>query len=100
MLIAGHETTSTSLAWLLYDLSHPQYQHAQEKLRSELRSLDTDKPTMEQLNSLPYLDAVVRETLRKNAVVDGTIRCAGKDEVIPVASPFVDRKGTLRREIR
>ncbi|KAG8902491.1 hypothetical protein FRC00_005954 [Tulasnella sp. 408] len=58
------------------------------------------RPTMEQLNSLPYLDAVVRENLRKNAVVDGTIRCAGKDEVIPVASPFVDRSGKLRREIR
>ncbi|KIO34091.1 hypothetical protein M407DRAFT_64709, partial [Tulasnella calospora MUT 4182] len=100
MLIAGHETTSTSLAWLLYDLAHPKYRHVQERLRSELRSLDTDRPTTEQLNSLPYLDAIVRENLRKNAVVDGTIRCAGMDEVIPVALPFVDRRGEVRREIR
>ena len=33
----------------------------QKKLREELWTLETDTPTMDELSSLPYLDAVVRE---------------------------------------
>ncbi|KIO34085.1 hypothetical protein M407DRAFT_16998 [Tulasnella calospora MUT 4182] len=100
MLVAGHETTSTSLSWLLYDLAHPKYQSIQSKLREELLSVETDRPSMEEINALPYLDAVVRETLRKNSVLDTTARIATKDDVIPLAKPFVDRRGVERKEIR
>lgn len=100
MLVAGHETTSTTLSWLLYDLANPKYESVQSKLREELLSVETERPTMEELNALPYLDAVVRETLRKNSVLDTTFRIAAKDDVIPLATPFVDRKGVERKEIR
>lgn len=100
MLIAGHETTATSITWLLYDLSKPEYKHIQTKLREELLTLKSDRPTMDELNSLPYLDAVVRENLRVNTVVDSTIRCAGKDDSIPVSTPYTDRNGVERMEIR
>lgn len=100
MLVAGHETTSTSLSWLLYDLAHPEYQSIQSKLREELLSVETDRPSMEEINALPYLDAVVRETLRMNSVLDTTVRIATKDDVIPLAKPFVDRKGVERTGIR
>ncbi|KAG9018780.1 hypothetical protein FRB90_009784 [Tulasnella sp. 427] len=100
MLIAGHETTATSLTWLLYDLSQPQNKHIQTKLREELLTLETDRPTAEALNSLPYLDAVVRENLRLNSVVDSTIRCAGKDDSIPVSTPYTDKNGVERTEIQ
>ncbi|KIO34090.1 hypothetical protein M407DRAFT_64608 [Tulasnella calospora MUT 4182] len=100
MLIAGHETTATSLTWLLYDLSQPEHKHIQNRLREELLTLKSDRPTMEELNSLPYLDAVVRENLRINSVVDSTIRCAGKDDYIPVSTPYTDKNGVERTEIR
>ncbi|KAG9045760.1 hypothetical protein FS837_005681 [Tulasnella sp. UAMH 9824] len=100
IVIAGHETTGTYLDWLLYELSRPENQHIQSKLREELLSVSSDRPTMEELNALPYLDAVIRENLRKNSVVDGTIRCAEKDDIIPLATPFVDRNGVERNEIR
>ncbi|KIO34087.1 hypothetical protein M407DRAFT_17000 [Tulasnella calospora MUT 4182] len=100
MLIAGHETTATSVTWLLYDLSRPQYQHIQTKLREELLTLTSERPTMEELNNLTYLDAVVRENLRYRTVVDSTIRCASKDDIIPVSTPYKDRKGVERMEIR
>jgi len=100
MLIAGHETTSTSLSWLLYDLAKPQYAHTQTKLREELLSVLTDTPTLDALNALPYLDAVVRETMRKNNVVDGTVREASKDAIIPLSRPFVGTDGVERNEIR
>lgn len=102
MLIAGHETTSTSLSWLLYDLAHPEYKHIQRKLREELCALaaKTTTPSMEELNALPYLDAVVRENLRKNSVVDTTIRTSAKDTVIPLGEPIIDTNGVERHEFR
>ncbi|PIL33913.1 cytochrome P450 [Ganoderma sinense ZZ0214-1] len=96
-LAAGHETTATATGWLLCELSkHPEFQ---QKLREELLSVDTDTPTMEALNELPYLDKVVRETLRLHAPVLMVNREAQRDDVIPVSEPFVDAQCTLQREI-
>ncbi|KAG9023892.1 hypothetical protein FRB95_012370 [Tulasnella sp. JGI-2019a] len=100
MLAAGQETTSTSAMWLLYDISLPQYLPIQEKLRAELMSVKSKSPTMEELNALPYLDAVVRENLRINAPVAGTHRTAARDDVIPLSTPIVDRNGVKRHEVR
>ena len=61
-MVAGHETTSTATTWCLYALT--QNPSIQEKLREEILSIPTDMPSMEDLNGLPYLDLVVRETLR------------------------------------
>ncbi|KIO34086.1 hypothetical protein M407DRAFT_16999 [Tulasnella calospora MUT 4182] len=100
MLIAGHETTATSITWLLYDLSRPQYQPVQTRLREELLTLTSECPTMEELNNLPYLDAVVRENLRYRSVAETTVRCAGKDDIVPVSTPYKDRNGIERMEFR
>ncbi|KAI8989048.1 cytochrome P450 [Trametes punicea] len=97
-LIAGHETTSNSTTWVLYALS--KYPAVQQKLREELLSVKTDNPTMEELMALPYLDMVVRETLRLHAPVTRTIRQAVKDDVIPVSEPFTDRYGKVQNCIR
>ena len=97
-LVAGHETTSTATMWCLYALS--QAPEIQTKLRDELHTLETETPTMDELNSLPYLDAVVRETLRVHAPVPTTIRVAMKDDVIPVSEPFVDRYGQVQDSIK
>ncbi|OJT11871.1 Cytochrome P450 72A14 [Trametes pubescens] len=97
-LVAGHETTSTATTWCLYALTQAPY--IQKKLRDELFTLQTEAPTMEELSSLPYLDAVVRETLRIHAPVPTTMRVAQKDDVIPVGEPFVDRHGNVQDSIR
>lgn len=72
----------------------------QRKLREELLSVSTDNPTMDELNALPYLDAVVRETLRIHAPVPSTIRVATKDDIMPLSKPFVNKKGVLQDHIR
>lgn len=96
-LVAGHETTSNATTWALYALSlRPDIQ---TKLRDELFTIQSDNPTMDELNSLPYLDAVVRETLRIHAPVPSTIRVAVKDDVVPLGTPFVDKKGKVRDSI-
>jgi cytochrome P450 len=62
-LLAGHETTALTLAWATYLLD--QNPAAAERLRHELgRELDGRTPGLLDLPRLPYLDAVVSETLR------------------------------------
>ncbi|KAI9059130.1 cytochrome P450 [Trametes sanguinea] len=97
-LMAGHETTSIALSWALFALSkNPSIQH---KLREELLAVPTDTPSMEELSALPYLDMVVRETLRLHAPVAMRMREAKRDDVIPVSEPFTDRYGRVQNEIR
>ena len=66
MLFAGHETTASSLAWSFYWLHR--LPEVGQKLRSELNSLAQDAEFTD-IIKLPYLDAVVSETLRLNPVV-------------------------------
>ncbi|PPQ79656.1 hypothetical protein CVT26_015782 [Gymnopilus dilepis] len=97
-IVAGHETTSTATTWALYALT--QQPDVQTKLREELFTIGTDNPTMDELNSLPYLDAVVRETLRIHAPVPMTMREAVRDDIIPLGQPVRDLKGNLLDSIR
>ncbi|KAJ7252827.1 cytochrome P450 [Mycena rebaudengoi] len=93
--LAGHEqsveTTSLSTAWALYALSVNAA--AQSKLREELLTLSTDNPTLDELNSLPYLEYVVREVMRVHAPVLFTQRMAMEDDVLPLSKPYIDQRG-------
>ena len=86
------------MAWAIYALGKDKA--IQTKLREEISRVPTDYPTMDDLNGLPYLDAVVRETLRLYSAVASTQRCARKDDCIPLSKPFTDKKGIVRNEIR
>ncbi|TFY55501.1 hypothetical protein EVJ58_g8212 [Rhodofomes roseus] len=92
-LVAGHETTSNATTWCLYALT--QAPHVQQQLREELLGISTDNPTMDELNALPYLDAIVRETMRVHAPVPSSIRVAVRDDVIPLNTPYVDVDGQV-----
>ncbi|KAJ7177190.1 cytochrome P450 [Mycena filopes] len=89
--LAGHETTSTAASWALHALSHDQ--RVQKKLREELLTMSTDNPTMEELNSLSYLESVVREVMRVHAPAVFTQRMAMEDDVLPLSKPYIDRQG-------
>ena len=65
MLLAGHETTATAMAWALY------WTHHQPEVRNKiLQELDTlgDSPDPMSIFRLPYLTAVCNETLRIHPV--------------------------------
>ena len=55
---------------------------------------------MEELNALPYLDAVVAETLRLHAPVPQTGRRTKQEDVVPLGQPFVDKNGNIQNSIR
>ena len=61
LMLAGHETTATAIAWSLYWVHR--YPEIKAKLRAEIASLGQD-PEPIALAKLPYLNAVCQETLR------------------------------------
>ncbi|MHC5723004.1 MAG: cytochrome P450 [Nostoc sp.] len=61
LLVAGHETTATALAWALYWIH--KLPSVRQKLLQELDSLGDD-PDPSIIFKLPYLNAVYSETLR------------------------------------
>ncbi|KAJ7088755.1 cytochrome P450 [Mycena belliarum] len=95
--IAGHETTSAATSWALHALSLNQA--VQMKLREELMTLSTDNPTMDELNSLPYLESVVRETMRVHAPVVFITRMAMEDDVLPLGKPYIDKDGQAHESL-
>ena len=71
LLLAGHETTATGLAWAMYWL------HAHPEIRTRLlRDIDAlgATPSADALAQLPYLDAVCAESLRLNPILPDVSR--------------------------
>ncbi|KAI0641513.1 cytochrome P450 [Trametes meyenii] len=103
LTIAAVDTTSSALSMILHLLS--QHQDAQKKLRGEIwaagegKNLDHDV-----LVSLPYLDAVCRETLRLQRLHSFPLapfrfRETREDVVLPLSEPVRGRDGALISEI-
>lgn len=86
------------MSWVLFALS--QDKEVQSKLRGELFTIDTDNPTMDQLNALPYLDMVLRESLRLHPAVPSMGRMALKDDILPLSQSVIDRHGKVHENIR
>ena len=63
MVLGGHETSSSALAWIWYELDRNP--DVREKLEAELDSVIGDRPlTMEALPKLKYIRMVIDECLR------------------------------------
>ena len=77
-LLAGIDTTSDTLMFLVWSLSRPEHKEFQQKLIDEVRGisesdLNTDGiPKAEVTDRLSYVDAVIKETLRLYAPLPGT----------------------------
>lgn len=87
-LVAGNETTSTTVMWALKYLTA--YPHVQKQLRSALESAfaaakENDSiPSADEIvkSQVPYLDAFIAETLRASNVASGVIRVATVDTTL------------------
>lgn len=96
LTFAAVDTTSGAISRILHLLA--QHPHVQEKLRREVtdaRSKHGDL-SYDELVSLPYLDAICRETLRLYPPVSYASRTAREDIVMPLSKPI---KGLNGKEI-
>ena len=89
MLVAGHETTATLLAWVIHRLlENPDVLAA---TRAEVASVvgtepHLPPPTAEQIARLGYLDAAIKETARLHPVVPIVVRQLETDHTVGCAA--------------
>lgn len=103
-MFAGHDTTATSVSWVLYALGrHPQYQ---EKILEEYYEVAGSKElSLDILNKLTWLDACIKESWRVYPVtpliarqIYNPIMILGHN--IPVGSTVIVHSFLLHRDPR
>ncbi|KAH0492809.1 hypothetical protein TgHK011_007740 [Trichoderma gracile] len=116
-LVAGHDTSAATLSWWVKFMAA--YQPVQARLRDALRQThfeayrDSRLPTMKEIcdSPVPYLDAVIEETLRYSAVAALIVRTStcdtqilgyhipkGTDVLLALAGPSVTEPALPVRE--
>ncbi|WP_435359005.1 cytochrome P450 [Haloarchaeobius sp. DFWS5] len=102
LFIAGHETTALSLSFTFFVLA--QHPDVEEKLVAEIReTLGGDTPTVADLAAMPYLERVVKESMRLYPPVHAIVREPTEDVEfdgyrIPAGSPISMPQWTVHRD--
>jgi len=78
LFVAGHETTANALTWTLFLLA--QHPAVLADLRDELAVLGGAAPALDQIDALPLLDRVIKESLRLLPPAIFLLRVAMADE--------------------
>jgi len=104
IIFAGHETTSKALTFALWELA--KNRDLQEKLRTEvneawekIRARGDSEFAANDLESMPYLVAIGKETLRVHSPVVEIFRTASRDDIIPLSKPIVGVSGKVYNEL-
>ncbi len=80
-MVAGYETTAAAVAWFIHLISkHPR---VQTKIKAELAKHTQHNLSMDQLDSLIYLDCVLQEVLRFVPPSTATTRTLTTDDQLP-----------------
>ncbi|KAF9047357.1 cytochrome P450 [Panaeolus papilionaceus] len=104
LLLAGHETSATTLCWVLLELArHPDIQ---EKLRQEIRETERNIHergdadfTANDFESMRYLVAVIKESMRFHPALYHNYRQAVNDDVLPLSKPIITTDGKKLTEL-
>jgi cytochrome P450 len=122
-MLAGHETTSNSIGWILYELARQP--EIQKKLRREIRSMrdgvrarGQTEVTMRDLDAMPYLLGVVKvslnrqpdssiseliglpkEGVRMYPILPESMRTSTQSDVLPLSDPLVLDTGKVLYEL-
>ncbi|KAF8518692.1 cytochrome P450 [Hysterangium stoloniferum] len=95
LTVAGHDTTTNTLAWLFYEISRRP--EVQNKLREEINATRAacagNELGVNDFESMPYTIAVIKETLRYYPIAAHNAREAGRDELIPLSRPVKTAAG-------
>ncbi|KAG6812535.1 hypothetical protein H0H92_002304 [Tricholoma furcatifolium] len=103
ILLAGHETSATSLCWVLLELArHPEWQ---QKLRDEIRSTELASGrkyssfTASDLDGMECLAAILKESMRFHPALYQNYRQAAKDDVLPLSTPIKTASGEYSSDL-
>ncbi|KAJ3800317.1 cytochrome P450 [Lentinula aff. detonsa] len=101
LLLAGHETSSTSLVWCILEISrHPEVQKKlREEIRATERKLNGRDFTAADFDNMPYMIAVLKESMRFHPAVYQNYRMAAHDVVLPLSKPITTTKGKTMSEL-
>ncbi|KIM48379.1 hypothetical protein M413DRAFT_16317 [Hebeloma cylindrosporum] len=104
LLLAGFETTATSLTWSVLELAR--HTAVQDKLRKEIRAKQREikargdsEFTSSDFEAMPYLTAFLKESLRFYPTVFNAFREAAVNDVLPLSKPITTRSGKVINEI-
>ncbi|KAK0229231.1 cytochrome P450, partial [Armillaria nabsnona] len=98
-IIAGHDTTANTMAWLLYELSlHPE---DQVKIREEIARTKANAGALisNDYDSMIWLNACIKEALRLHPLAYGLFREPAQDDILPLAEPITTSDGKLCSQI-
>ncbi|KAI0706269.1 cytochrome P450 [Cerioporus squamosus] len=103
-LLAGHETTSNSMSWLLFELArHPEHQALLREEIQAVRARVTERGdsdfTVDDMDSMPLVVATIKEILRLHPIVYLYVRVSTRDEMLPLAYPVTDVDGEVVNEV-
>ncbi|KAI0331167.1 PAH-inducible cytochrome P450 monooxygenase PC-PAH 4 [Cubamyces sp. BRFM 1775] len=94
LTLAGHETTATTISFLLYELArNPEYQRRMREEIFEARARVAERGgvnfSMDDLDGMTVCLNAIKETLRMHPIITYLPRVATKDDVLPLAYPVV-----------
>ena len=92
LLIAGYDTTGTTMSYILHELA--MNQDFQETLFEEIQN--AKDLSYDTIQSLPYLDAVIHETLRRHPVVATLDRPCSTNYKVPNSNLVLEKGLRIR----
>lgn len=97
LLVVGYDTTGMTLSYLAYALSnHPDIQQKlQEEVDQAFEAADGEFPDYTTVQSLPYVDMVIHETLRLYSPAPLSMRTCTQDYILPGTDFTIKRNDTL-----
>ncbi|KAF8814480.1 cytochrome P450 [Phlegmacium glaucopus] len=104
LLIAGYETTASSLSWTLLEMArHPEMQ---TRLREEIQDMERKIRTRgdsefsaNDFEGMPYLTAVIKESIRFHPVVYNILRESDRADILPLSKPLITSSGKIMTEL-
>jgi cytochrome P450 family 6 len=93
LLVAGYDTTGSTLSFLCYQLAkNPEIQ---DRLRAEIQEVtgDSDEEvTYDHLSKMTYMDQIISETLRFHTPLSALQRVASNDYKLPGSDLIIEKE--------
>ncbi|KAI0644094.1 cytochrome P450 [Trametes meyenii] len=96
-IISGHETTTQTLGFTIFEPSRKP--EVQERLREELKHFPHEPTYDDYQTRLPYLDAVLKETLRLYPALPYMERVATVADVVPLREAVKLTNGEVAKQL-